>query len=171
MNDLDDLTNNMAARVNALHGSGFDANGNVGLDFFRIADTDSPSGSIGVNPIISADINRIAASASVSGDGEHATRLASIRDELLMDGGKSTLGSFLAAMVGEIGRETANAKTNNDHQAAIANYLNNQRESVSGVSIDEEMILLIKFQMGYTTAGKLSQAVNEMLDTLMSLVQ
>jgi flagellar hook-associated protein 1 FlgK len=171
ISDLDDLTNNLATRVNALHGSGFDANGNVGLDFFSIADTDSPSGSIDINPVISADINRIAASASVSGDGEHATRLASIRDELLMDGGKSTLGSFLAAMVGEIGRETANAKTNNDHQAALANYLNNQRESVSGVSIDEEMILLIKYQMGYTTAGKLSQAVNEMLDTLMSLVQ
>jgi flagellar hook-associated protein 1 FlgK len=171
MNDLNELTNALATRVNALHGSGFDGNGNIGLDFFTITDTDIPSGSIGINPIIAADINRIAASASVSGDGENATRLASVRDELLMDDGKSSLSGFLAAMVGEIGRQTANAKTNSDHQSAIMNYLNNQRESVSGVSIDEEMILLIKYQMGYTTAGKLCQTVEEMLDTLMGLVR
>lgn len=171
MDDLNDLTNALTTRVNALHCSGFDANGNMGLDFFTITDTAIPSGSIVINPVIAADINRIAASASVSGDGENATRLASVRDELLMDDGQSSLSSFLAAMVGGIGRQTANAKTNNVHQAALMNYLSNQRESVSGVSIDEEMILLIKYQMGYATAGKLCQTVQEILDTLMGLVK
>ena len=169
MNDLNDLTNAIATRINALHSSGFDANGNMGLDFFRITDTANPAGSIGINPIIAADITRIASSASVSGDGENATRLASVRDELLMDDGKSSLSSFLAAIVGRIGRQTANANTDSVHQTALMNYLSNQRESVSGVSIDEEMILLIKYQMGYTTAGKLCQTVEEMLDTLMGL--
>ena len=66
---------------------------------------------------------------------------------------------------------TANAKTNSSHQATIMSYLSNQRESVSGVSIDEEMILLTQYQMGYAAAGKLSSSVNEMLDILMSIVE
>jgi flagellar hook-associated protein 1 FlgK len=165
------LTNTLATRVNAVHGSGFDAYGNPGLDFFVIGDAVNPSGSLGVNSLIAADMNRVAASATLSGDGENATRLAAIRDELLMDGGKTSLSGFLATMVGELGRQTANAKTNSEHQTAILNYLSNQRESVSGVSIDEEMILLIKYQMGYTAAGKLAGMVNDMLDTLMNIGQ
>ena len=169
--DLNNMTSTLADRVNTLHGSGFDANGNMGLDFFSITDASNPSGSIGVNPIITADINRVAASASVSGDGENATKLAAVRDEFLMNSGKETLSDFLATMVGEVGRQTANAKTNSDHQTAIMNTLNNRRESVSGVSIDEEMILLTKYQMGYTAAGKLCTMVNDMLDTLMNIIK
>ena len=164
------MTSALAARVNALHSSGFDANGNMGQDFFSITDAVNSSGSIKVNPVIAADINRIAASASVSGDGENATKLAAVRDEFLMDDGKETLSDFLATMVGEIGRQTANAKTNSDHQTAIMNNLSNQRESVSGVSIDEEMILMTQYQMAYSAAGKLSTMVNDMLDTLMNIV-
>lgn len=168
---LNDLTDTMVSRVNALHGGGFDAYGNLGADFFVIGDAANPSGSVSVNTLVAADMNLIAASATLSGDGENATKLAAIRDELLMDGGKSSLSGFLATVVGELGRQTANAKTDSIHQAAILNYLSNQRESISGVSIDEEMILLIKYQMGYATAGKLCNAVNDMLDVLMGIVK
>jgi flagellar hook-associated protein 1 FlgK len=170
-NALDDLTNTLSTRVNALHSGGFDADGNMGMNFFVIGDAANASGSLSVNAALAADINRIAASASISGDGENATNLAALRDKLLMDGGKTTMSGFLATMVGEIGRQTANAKTNSEHQTAILNYLNNQRDSVSGVSIDEEMILLIKYQMGYTAAGKLCNSVNDMLDVLMNIVK
>jgi flagellar hook-associated protein 1 FlgK len=171
VDDLNNMTSALAARVNQLHTSGFDDNGNMGQDFFSITNPFNSSGSIKVNPVIAADINRIAASASVSGDGENATKLAAVRDEFLMDGGKETLSDFLATMVGEIGRQTANAKTNSAHQTAKMNYLSNQRESVSGVSIDEEMILLTQYQMAYSAAGKLSTMVNDILDTLMDIVK
>ena len=105
------------------------------------------------------------------GDGKNATKLAAVRDEFLMDNNKQTLSGFLASMVGKIGRQTADAKTNSDHQTAVMNYLSNQRESVSGVSIDEEMILLTKYQMGYTAAGKLCTMVDDMLDTLMNIIR
>jgi flagellar hook-associated protein 1 FlgK len=64
----------------------------------------------------------------------------------------------------------ASAKTDNDHQTAMLNNLINQRESISGVSIDEEMINLIKYQMGYNAAGKLVKTTNDMLDILMGLL-
>ena len=88
-----------------------------------------------------------------------------------MDSGTSTLNTFLAAMVGEIGSQVADVKMDSDYQTIIMNQLDNQRESVSGVSIDEEMIQLIKYQMGYTAAGKLVVSAEEMLDTLLGLIK
>ena len=63
IDDLNDMTSALAARVNALHSSGFDADGNMGMDFFSITNPANPASSISVNPVIGADINRIAASA------------------------------------------------------------------------------------------------------------
>jgi len=158
-------------RVNALHSSGFDAYKNTGVNFFTIEDLNNASGTIGVNSDIASDTGRIACSLTVSGDGDNASNIASAQYELLMDGNTSTLNGFLASMVGQVGLQVANAQTDNDHQSVLMNHLSNQREAASGVSIDEEMILLIKYQMGYTTAGKLCQTVDEMLDTLMGLVK
>lgn len=171
VNDIDDFAKSLAARVNQVHSSGFDAYNNTGTDFFQIPDMNNAAGTIRVNPVITADVNRIAAATSVTGDGENASKLAAVQDELLMNSSTSTLNSFLATVVGQIGNQVANAQTDNDHQTIITNHLDTQRESVSGVSIDEEMIRLIKYQMGYNAAGKLASVVNELLDTLMGLVK
>jgi flagellar hook-associated protein 1 len=171
MGYLDDFAQALADRVNEIHSSGFDAYKNTGVDFFEIPDSSNKAGTIRVNPAISADVNRIAASTSVTGDGENASKLAAVQNELLMNSNTSTLNSFMATVVGRIGGEVSTAKTNSDHQTMIMNHLETQRESVSGVSIDEEMIRLIKYQMGYNAAGRLASVVQEMLDTLMDLVK
>jgi flagellar hook-associated protein 1 FlgK len=48
-------------------------------------------------------------------------------------------------------------------------YLENYREEVSGVSLDEEMVNLIKYQAGYNAAAKMISMAQEMLDSLMSI--
>jgi flagellar hook-associated protein 1 FlgK len=168
---IETFTESLADRVNELHRNGFDTYHNTGLDFFEIPDADNSAGTIRVNTAIAADVNRIAASTSVTGNGENASIIGAVQNELLMNSQTSSLSSFLAATVGQIGQQVSIAKTNSDRQAVIANHLDNQRESVSGVSIDEEMIRLIKYQMGYNAAGKLVSVVDEMLDTLMGLVK
>jgi flagellar hook-associated protein 1 FlgK len=168
---IETFTESLADRVNELHRNGFDTYHNTGLDFFEIPDADNSAGTIRVNTAIAADVNRIAASTSVTGNGENASIIGAVQNELLMNNQTSSLSSFLAATVGQIGQQVSIAKTNSDRQAVIANHLDNQRESVSGVSIDEEMIRLIKYQMGYNAAGKLVSVVDEMLDTLMGLVK
>jgi flagellar hook-associated protein 1 len=169
--DINEVASTLATSVNDWHRAGFDAYKNTGLDFFTIdADPNKAAATISVNAAILADTNRIAASASVTQDGEMASRIAAVRDQLNMNSGTATLNSFLSAMVGKIGQNVASAKTDNERQTTILNNLANQRESVSGVSIDEEMINLIKYQMGYNAAGKLVQTTNSMLDTLMNLL-
>lgn len=168
---IENFTGTLANRVDELHSSGFDAYKNTGINFFEIPNPDNMAGTIRVNPAIAADVNRIAASSSVTNNGEIAGRIASVQNELLMNNQTSTLNSFLATVVGRIGQQVSAARANIDHQTLIMNQLGNQRESISGVSIDEEMIRLIKFQMGYNAAGKLCTVVDEMLDTLMGLVK
>jgi flagellar hook-associated protein 1 len=171
MNDLNDFTTTLSNRVNGFHKVGFDAYGNTGTDFFTITDAANAAGTIGVNSVIAADVNRIAASVTVSGDGGNANQIASVQNELLMNSNTSTLNSFLSSMVGQIGSQVADAKTNSDYQTAIMNSLNNQWQSISGVSIDEEMINLMKYQMGYNAAGRLITTVNSLLDTLMGIIK
>jgi flagellar hook-associated protein 1 len=171
INYIDNFTKALANRVNELHQDGFDAYQNAGLDFFEISDAENSAGTIRVNSAIIADVNHIAASTSVTGNGDNASAIAAVQNELLMNNNTASLGSFLATTVGQIGQQVSTAKTNSDFQTAIANQLDNQRESISGVSIDEEMIRLIKYQMGYNAAGKLVTMLNDMLDTLMGIVK
>jgi len=49
-------------------------------------------------------------------------------------------------------------------------HLENYRESISGVSLDEEMVNLIQFQLGYDAAAKLISTTDELLETLMNMV-
>jgi flagellar hook-associated protein 1 FlgK len=72
-------------------------------------------------------------------------------------------------LVGRIGRDVASAKSNLDQQTSIMQQLTNRRESISGVSLDEELMDIMKYQMAYNAAGKMVSTVNELLDTLISL--
>lgn len=168
---IDDFAQALADRVNELHAEGFDAYQNTGTAFFEIGSGSNMAGTIRVNAAIAADVNRIAAATSVSGDGENSRRIAAVQHDLLMNNNTASLNTFLATIVGQIGSEVSAAQTASSHQALIMNQLNTQRESVSGVSIDEEMIRLIKYQMGYNAAGKICAVVDEMMDTLMGLVK
>jgi flagellar hook-associated protein 1 FlgK len=53
----------------------------------------------------------------------------------------------------------------------MVQHLNNYRESISGVSIDEEMVNLVKFQNAYEAAAKLVNIADQMLETVLSIVR
>ncbi len=68
-----------------------------------------------------------------------------------------------------IGKDVASSATVLASEQAIANQRSDQREALSGVSMDEEMLNLIKYQMAYNAAGRLTTVVSEMMDILISL--
>ena len=170
---LDDMAGTIRQEVNKIHRQGFDAKGNLGGMFFTTNPEKSTSYArdLTLNKEILADPGKIAAAASVAGDGEQAAAVAALKDKLIMSDGQATISVFYASVIGQLGRDVAAASRDNDYQHNVMSQLTNQREGISGVSIDEEMMNLIKYQMGYNTAGKLCQVVDEMMDTLMSLVQ
>ena len=166
MQKLDAVAATVISAVNGAHQSGYDVNGDPGVPFFLPATT---AEGMTLNPAIEADSGKIAASATVNGDGDQARKISTLKDELLMSGGRVTISNYYSSFLASVGQDAAEAARAAERQQAISAQLVSQRESVSGVSLDEEMLSLIKYQAGYNAAGKLCGVVNEMLDTLMAL--
>jgi flagellar hook-associated protein 1 FlgK len=170
INDLNVLADGIVSGVNARHALGFDADGLVGGPFFAAL----PAGArnMSVSAAIIADSRKVAASSVGTGiDGENARLMAALRDELLMNGATETFGDNYVSLVGRYAWDVKAVDSAVDRNTAAWNQLASQREGALGVSLDEEIMNLVKYQFGYNAAGKLAKTANEMLDVLMSIGQ
>ena len=174
MTRLDDLAGTMITQVNAAHAVGWGVDSATGLpadgaNFF----TGSSASDMGVSTDVSGDIGRIAAAGAatdVPGDNGNALDIAGLQNDLLMDGNTASFGGYYDSLVGGIGSVTQSANTQTDYHAGMMIHLENYRESVSGVSLDEEMVNLIQYQKAYEAAAKLISVSDEMLETLMNMI-
>lgn len=128
---------------------------------------------IGINPVVENDVNKIAAATSSEspGDNTNALAIAALENSLLMESGTSTLGDYYNSIVSEIGVESQKASSMSGHQELMVKQLENQRSSISGVSLDEEMMNLIKYQNAYMAATRLVSVVDEMLAAMLEMVR
>jgi flagellar hook-associated protein 1 len=169
--DLNSLAKSIIDNVNTAHNTG---NGGVGPDFFTAADGNYAR-EIGLSEEIldlagNVDLSKIMVSSSADhgSDNDVALEIAQLAGERLMGG--STYASYAAGIVARIGQETRSATDLVDFKTAAMTTLKSQRASISGVSIDDEMANLIKFQNAYQAAARLYTVANEMLKTLMEAV-
>ncbi len=156
--------------INFLHRNGFDLNGQSGEDFFSGTLTGN---SFALNEAVAADPGKIAAAgtaAGAPGDNSNAVAIADLQNAMMMNNNTSTFDLFYNAMVTDIGNEVRYANTSYEHHASMTTHLENYRESISGVSLDEEMISLVQFQLAYNAAAKLIKVTDEMLQTLINIV-
>ena len=68
-----------------------------------------------VSTAILADVNKIAASETVNGDGGNAELIGTFKDELFMNSGTSTFNSYYASFVGKVGQDLADEERGLDH--------------------------------------------------------
>jgi flagellar hook-associated protein 1 FlgK len=166
---LDQLAKGVADAVNALHQAGVDATGAPGLQFFTYT-PGAEASTIAVNAAIAADPRLLAAAAAPNqpGDGSIAGAIADLRAGKLFAAGTQTASDFYAGFVGLIGSDTRQASEMATNQALVVDHLRTRRESISGVSLDEEATDMIRFQHAYQAAARVINAVDEMLDTLIN---
>ena len=167
--DLDALAQGLISEVNSLHSAGYGLDGTTGTDLF----TGTGAADMEVNPAVLSDLDLIAASAppGVYGNAGQAIAINALRTSLTMNSGTSTFDAAANSLVGQVGYDVQTAKANASHQADMMTYLENYRESVSGVSLDEEMVNLVKFEAAYNAAAKMVSMADEMLDSLMNMVR
>jgi flagellar hook-associated protein 1 FlgK len=128
---------------------------------------------IEVNPDILDDVNRIAAAstaAGVPGDNSNAIAIAGLQQELLMEGGTATLDAYYQSLVSDSGTQVQRATAQYSHESDMMTYLENYRDSVSGVSLDEEMVNLMKSQNAYDAAAKLVSTADELMQTVLNMI-
>ena len=148
-------------------------------DIFTFSLSEDASISININSTISSNRDKIAAGTSqLAGDGSNALSIAGIQNDLLFDSqtiasasGSYTFEDFYSSIVSNIGLKAEEMNTSVSHQESVINQLVNRREEVVGVSLDEEMINLIKFQQAFAAAAKIITSVDEMLTTVRNLVR
>jgi flagellar hook-associated protein FlgK len=80
----------------------------------------------------------------------------------------ATVDDFWSAMVSEIGVKSQEAERMVLNQETLITELENKRQSVSGVSLDEEMTNMIKFQHGFNAASRFITTIDEALNTIIN---
>jgi flagellar hook-associated protein 1 len=174
---LDEMANQMVTTVNSSHSSGYGLDGSQN-NFFDPAGT--TSGTIVVNSAMTT--NKIAAAGSnpttVSGPGDNsnALSLAALKGTTttFTVAGQSTtatMSSYYNSLVSSVGIDTRNATNTTAQSQSFLKQLNTLRESNSGVSLDEELTNLIKYQRAYQASAKIISTASDMLDTVMGLIR
>ena len=163
---LNELASKLIEGVNAVHRNGYGLNNATGLDFFA----GSGAGDIRVADAILNDLNNIAAASApdAPGDGSGALALAQVANAPLTAEGTS-LGSYYNATIALIGWGVQRAEAQTNNQSLLLQHLNERRDAISGVSLDEETIKLISSQRAYQAAARVIAAMDEMLEQLIGL--
>ncbi len=127
---------------------------------------------INVNSLISGDPLLLAAGQSdVEGDGTNATAMASLQDQAAVTLGGVSLNEYYTTTMADVAVRLSGAKTAYQASSVIFDSLTVQRESISGVNLDEEAVAMISYQRAYQGAARYMTVVDEMLQTLLSLVR
>jgi flagellar hook-associated protein 1 FlgK len=154
-----------ADAVTALRGSTAD---------FSTAPVAHPSGWLEVNPALLKDPASVAAGfgengrAANPGNGDAALAIAAVRNTEVMVGKHGTFDDYFADAVGRIGLLGEQSGRMVETQNLVMKQLNDMRQSVSGVNIDEELANLIKYQHSYEAAARFINTVNSMLDVIIN---
>lgn len=137
--------------------------GDVGInpDSHYFFTGDLSSGTFKVNTDIITDPTLI--------DGTKAGSIAALRDTQIDPTDKPyTLEQYYSLLVTQVGGNTKNASDMADIQTAIKEQITGLRDSVSGVSTDEELTKLIQFQYGFQASARVVNILDEMLDLLIN---
>ncbi|MEO8622109.1 MAG: flagellar hook-associated protein FlgK [bacterium] len=189
MTDLDTLAGTLVRETNTVHAAGTVFTGSPAVasaagNFFNqtalvtgAADPYQTARGISLSASLSNIANIAAAGAGAAGPGNNgvAAQLAALRDKAVtfstaaggtIDG---TIGGFYRYTVSSVALSLSQSSGQVEAQDALASQADTRRQSVSGVSTDDELVNMIKQQQAYAAAAKLIKVVDEMAQTLLDL--
>jgi flagellar hook-associated protein 1 FlgK len=109
-----------------------------------------------------------------NGDGSNALTIARLRQRSVMapdplGNATQSLSSFYNSFVGALGIGRNQIRDEAEAKEFLIAQMDAEQASISGVSMDEEMINLVKYQHSYQAAARIISTVNQMLDVLMNI--
>ena len=183
--ELNDIAFTFATAMNEVH-----SDGGAGIPFFTLGEGEDYAASIQVNKDILDDVSKINAGKDikgvVGGDGTRAQAIAALQNTKFGDpvdikgdydpdtmtiknkeGGSTVSGSYndSVTQMGIVKQQSDNMV---DSQGSLVSLLEARRDSVSGVSINEEVTNTIAYQSAFEANSRIISVVSEMLDTLIN---
>jgi flagellar hook-associated protein 1 FlgK len=104
-------------------------------------------------------------------DNQTALAIASLGSQPVAALNGTSLNDTYQSMINGVAAQTAAAKTSAQAAQAVQNTLQSQRDQLSGVSIDEETVNLLKQQQAFMGASKLISVVDSLMQTMIAMVQ
>jgi len=159
----------------------------VDTETFSVAVTDNTgaAGSIALSSDVDGDPENIAASTAPgeSGNNQNALAIQALQDETLnirkwiyqrgtlpsSQDQSGTMDEYYTIFVGDMGMLVEENNQNQSFNQTMIDQLNEIRDSISGVNLDEETVNLIKYQHAFTAASKLVTVCDEMLENLLNM--
>lgn len=117
---------------------------------------------------IDTDGSMIADTSKGRGDGSNALAMADLRYQNVMVDNNSTFNDFYTASISKVGSATETANNELQKQEVLLEFLTKMRESVSGVSLDEELAEMMVFQHGYNASARIVTVMDQMLDVVIN---
>lgn len=164
---LDDLASQFAAAVNSAQTSGYDLTGKPGLPIFTVPASGSAAQGITLAFASGAGI-ALSSSASSPGNGNLPSFLSV--EAMPLPSGSTPIDAY-SALIGQIGNAVSHVRSQLTAATASINQLNAQKDSESGVSVDQEAINLIRYQQAYTAAAKVIATINTLYGVVMNMAQ
>jgi len=194
---LDQVAAGISSQVNLIHQTGYGINtlsaANHGTDFFQTSVANGVNGlppsitaatfykgmvsSLSVNSTILGDPSLIATAgaAGAIGDNTNANAIANLQSATnTVDtngngvGDSGPFSSSIASLVGDLGTQVQNYQTQSTTQQNLVAALQNQRDQVSGVNLDEEAANMMNLQRGYQASARFINVINTLTEQLVS---
>jgi flagellar hook-associated protein 1 len=171
MGQLDLLANNLRTEVNAIHGTGT-VGGLTEVPFFNDGVPQTGARDFNLGADILNDPSKIATGVSGNaGDGGVALALSQLREKGITALGGKTFRVFYSETVSGIGREAAFVQALVGTQSAIVEQISNQRQSISGVNLDDEMMEMMRYQRSYQAAARALSVADQMTEDLIRMIR
>ena len=167
LTQLDTLAGTLATAVNGVQAGGFDLNGNPGTNLFN----PPPAGNVGAAAGLSVAITDPALIAASSdgtvGSNGNAEKLYALSTQPIIAGQNPT--DYYSGVVFNVGNEVSNASAEQNASTLILQQLNDQRASISGVSLNEEAANLVQYQDAYSASAQVITSINDMMETVINM--
>jgi flagellar hook-associated protein 1 FlgK len=171
-NDLDEFAFHLASQINTVHSAGFGLDGQSGRPIFEVGTTvKGAAGTLRLSDDVAGQPDRLAAATSATalpGDGGQAMLLAAVAESPIgaLDG--LDPGEAYGRLVGRVGQRKQSAATDVDTRSAMASQIETMKQSVSGVSLDEEMVSMTQFQRAFEAASRVFSTADQLLEDLIN---
>ena len=167
--NLDSLASELITRVNTLHQTGYDLSGNNDntLSFF----TGTGASDINVNGTLKDDPRKMQMSGASGevGDNTIARSIANLNQSQYANLNNMNFTEHFGNTVSSFGQELSLVNVQLNDQLAVQNMLEQQRDSVQGVSIDEEVANLVIYQRAFQASARLISTMDTLMGEVMGM--
>lgn len=184
--ELDEMAYGLVRHMNALQYSGYGAAGDItttGVAFFNTLSMQSGAAEkLKVTDRVASDPSLIGAAMGAkdengralkgvsagSGDGSNASRMNDLNFSKVLEHGTMSISGVYDAMLSQIGTEAGHAKLMHSTQATVSEQIDSQRQAVSGVNLDEELMDMVILNRAFGAMSRYITTLDEMLNTIIN---